>query len=102
MGLEKEEEEDARYVAENILQGGYAKRWLVIFEDGVLSYSMDPESNSRGAIDVPHASVSSDIRHGMIFVSELTLRYNSCGQWRQCFPYVLRGSANLTRFKDAQ
>ena len=48
------------------LTEGYAKRWLIIFEDGTLSYSIKPESESRGIIEVPHASVSSDIRHGML------------------------------------
>lgn len=68
LGAEKEEEEDAGYVPGNCgsLTKGYAKRWLIIFEDGTLSYSLKPESESRGIIEVPHASVSSDIRHGTL------------------------------------
>ncbi|WFD46256.1 hypothetical protein GLX27_000888 [Malassezia furfur] len=44
---------------------GYAKRWLVLLQDGTLFYSINPNKSPRGIIDVPHASVSSDIRHGM-------------------------------------
>lgn len=56
----------------SVSHSGYAKRWLVLFEDGTLSYAIDPEKESRGIIDVPHASVSSDIRHGML-AFQLTL-----------------------------
>ena len=48
-----------------LIYTGYAKRWLDIFEDGTLSYSLNSESPSRGAIEVPHASVTSDIRYSM-------------------------------------
>ncbi|WFD29680.1 Oxysterol-binding protein 3 [Malassezia sp. CBS 17886] len=47
---------------------GYAKRWLVLREDGTLSYSLDPEKPPRDVIDVPHASVSSDKRHFTVHV----------------------------------
>lgn len=65
---------------------GYAKRWLIIFADGTLSYAMNPEGPSRGVIDVPHASVSSDIRHGTL--NDLTCRHDSRGQWLDGDPYV--------------
>lgn len=47
---------------------GYAKRWLMLSDDGLLSYSVAPEKEPRGSIEVPHASVSSDQRHGTIHV----------------------------------
>ncbi|KOS13119.1 hypothetical protein Malapachy_1581 [Malassezia pachydermatis] len=69
---------------------GYAKRWLIIFEDGTLSYSTNPESNSRGVIDVPHASVSSDIRHGADFKM---LNQNDFMEWRTDLRKFLNGGA---------
>lgn len=33
-----------------------------------MSYAVNPDKESRGIIDVPHASVSSDIRAGTIHV----------------------------------
>ncbi|WFD07698.1 Oxysterol-binding protein 3 [Malassezia vespertilionis] len=47
---------------------GYARRWLVLYKDGTLAYAAEPDRPFRGAIDVPHASVSSDKRHGTVHV----------------------------------
>ncbi|WFC94118.1 Oxysterol-binding protein 3 [Malassezia brasiliensis] len=49
---------------------GYAKRWLVLLQDGTLFYSIHPNKSARGIIDVPHASVSSDIRHDLKMLSD--------------------------------
>ncbi|WFD42124.1 Oxysterol-binding protein 3 [Malassezia psittaci] len=56
---------------------GYAKRWLVLYEDGTLVYSLDPEKKPRGIIEVPHASMSSDIRHDLKMLSD-----DDFAQWR--------------------
>ncbi|SOV06484.1 related to OSH3 - Member of oxysterol-binding protein family [Ustilago sp. UG-2017a] len=47
---------------------GYAKRFLVLTSDGILTYSISPEKPTRDAIEIPHASVTSSMRHGTIHV----------------------------------
>lgn len=47
---------------------GYAKRFLVLTNEGILTYSLSPEKPTRDAIEIPHASVTSSMRHGTIHV----------------------------------
>ncbi|SNX82500.1 related to OSH3 - Member of oxysterol-binding protein family [Melanopsichium pennsylvanicum] len=47
---------------------GYAKRFLVLTSQGVLTYAISPEKTTRDAIEIPHASVTSSMRHGTIHV----------------------------------
>lgn len=47
---------------------GYAKRYLVLTSDGILTYTISPEKPTRDSIEVPHASVTSSKRHGTIHV----------------------------------
>ena len=51
---------------------GYAKRWFVLTSDGRLSYSMAPDKETRGFVDVSRASVSLDERQGTIHVDSGT------------------------------
>lgn len=62
-----------------------------MFQDGTLSYALAPEKESRGIIDVPHASVSSDIRHGMCILREYSHRHHPRRQWLERLPYVYPG-----------
>ncbi|SPO21762.1 related to OSH3 - Member of oxysterol-binding protein family [Ustilago trichophora] len=47
---------------------GYAKRFLVLTSEGILTYAISPEKATRDAIEIPHASVTSSMRHGTIHV----------------------------------
>ncbi|CDS00049.1 related to OSH3-Member of oxysterol-binding protein family [Sporisorium scitamineum] len=47
---------------------GYAKRFLVLTNEGILTYAISPEKATRDAIEIPHASVTSSMRHGTIHV----------------------------------
>ena len=47
---------------------GYAKRFLVLTNQGILTYAISPEKATRDAIEIPHASVTSSMRHGTIHV----------------------------------
>ncbi|GAK63021.1 oxysterol binding protein [Moesziomyces antarcticus] len=47
---------------------GYAKRFLVLTNEGILTYSISPDKPTRDAIEIPHASVTSSKRHGTIHV----------------------------------
>ncbi|TKY85085.1 hypothetical protein EX895_006165 [Sporisorium graminicola] len=47
---------------------GYAKRFLVLTNEGILTYALSPEKATRDAIEIPHASVTSSMRHGTIHV----------------------------------
>lgn len=47
---------------------GYAKRFLILTKEGMLTYSMDPEKPTRDSIEIPHASVTSSKRHGTLHV----------------------------------
>ncbi|CAO1629669.1 unnamed protein product [Sympodiomycopsis kandeliae] len=47
---------------------GYAKRFLILTKQGILTYSLAPEKPTRDAIEVPHASVTSSQRHGTLHV----------------------------------
>ncbi len=47
---------------------GYAKRFLVLTNEGILTYSISPDKATRDAIEIPHASVTSSMRHGTIHV----------------------------------
>jgi len=47
---------------------GYAKRYLALTKDGMLTYALSPEKPMRDYIEIPHASVTSSKRHGSIHV----------------------------------
>lgn len=47
---------------------GYAKRYLVLTREGILTYAMAPEKSTRDSISIPHASVTTSKRHGTIHV----------------------------------
>ncbi|SJX61195.1 related to OSH3-Member of oxysterol-binding protein family [Sporisorium reilianum f. sp. reilianum] len=47
---------------------GYAKRFLVLTNEGILTYAISPDKATRDAIEIPHASVTSSMRHGTIHV----------------------------------
>ncbi|PWZ03115.1 hypothetical protein BCV70DRAFT_197348 [Testicularia cyperi] len=47
---------------------GYAKRFLVLTNEGILTYSISPDKPTRDSIEIPHASVTSSKRHGTIHV----------------------------------
>ena len=47
---------------------GYAKRFLVLTNEGILTYSISPDKPTRDAIEIPHASVTSSMRHGTLHV----------------------------------
>lgn len=47
---------------------GYAKRFLVLTRDGVLTYSLSPDKTTRDSIAIPHASVTTSKRHGTLHV----------------------------------
>ncbi|EPQ30233.1 uncharacterized protein PFL1_02349 [Pseudozyma flocculosa PF-1] len=47
---------------------GYAKRFLALTNEGLLTYAMGPDKAARDSIEIPHASVTSSKRHGTIHV----------------------------------
>lgn len=47
---------------------GYAKRFLVLTSEGILTYSLSPDKPTRDSIEIPHASVTSSKRHGTLHV----------------------------------
>ncbi|CAD6888373.1 unnamed protein product [Tilletia controversa] len=47
---------------------GYAKRYLVLTREGMLTYALGPDKPMRDYIEIPHASVTSSKRHGSIHV----------------------------------
>ncbi|PWN47061.1 hypothetical protein IE53DRAFT_371781 [Violaceomyces palustris] len=47
---------------------GYAKRYLILTSQGILTYTMSPDKPTRDSIEIPHASVTSSKRHGTIHV----------------------------------
>ncbi|KAK0525818.1 Oxysterol-binding protein 3 [Tilletia horrida] len=47
---------------------GYAKRYLVLTREGLLTYALSPDKPLRDYIEIPHASVTSSKRHGSIHV----------------------------------
>lgn len=47
---------------------GYAKRFLVLTRDGILTYATSPDKLTRDSIAIPHASVTTSKRHGTLHV----------------------------------
>ncbi|KAK0565248.1 Oxysterol-binding protein 3 [Tilletia horrida] len=47
---------------------GYAKRYLALTKDGMLTYALAKDKPMRDYIEIPHASVTSSKRHGSIHV----------------------------------
>lgn len=47
---------------------GYAKRYLYLTREGILTYSLEPGKPTRDFIEIPHASVLSSKRHNTIHV----------------------------------
>lgn len=47
---------------------GYAKRYLILTKQGLLTYSLSPKKPTRDAIEVPHASVTSSKKHGTLHI----------------------------------
>ncbi|KDN52515.1 hypothetical protein K437DRAFT_254097 [Tilletiaria anomala UBC 951] len=47
---------------------GYAKRYLILTKEGILTYSISPDKPTRDSIEIPHASVISSQHHGTIHV----------------------------------
>ncbi|KAE8215535.1 hypothetical protein CF327_g1207 [Tilletia walkeri] len=47
---------------------GYAKRYLALTREGMLTYALGPDKPMRDYIEIPHASVTSSKRHGSIHV----------------------------------
>lgn len=69
MGVEEEAQENARCV--RLAQGsalemlifpcvvlGFARRYFVLYQSGLLSYSFEPGKPSRDQIELPHAAIS--------------------------------------------
>ncbi|UZJ54653.1 hypothetical protein CBS101457_003973 [Exobasidium rhododendri] len=47
---------------------GYAKRYLILTSEGLLTYSLSPDKPTRDSIEIPHASVTSSKSHGTLHV----------------------------------
>ncbi len=54
---------------------GYAKRYLILTKEGILTYAMAPNKPARDSIEIPHASVISSKRHGELSCSSVTARH---------------------------